>query len=230
MNLKCLLFIVISFLSRPTHALYGGRPLAPGKFSGVASLHLQDPENVTDKAFCAAVLIGPTKVLTAGHCIDVIGLDVYDYSLKLVNDPEVLRVKIAGVIHRVKSVTLAESYFESSDFRGEDVAVIELQEKSTATPIPVTSSKSLQVDLPVTMVAHGKSGHSVVKAVEKFSGHRLLRLDGTFTRSCAGDSGGAIIIETAGRYELAGLILSDGEGCERRDTVSIHPSLATRAL
>ena len=196
----------------------------------MASLHIHDPENVSSKAFCAAVLISPTKVLTAGHCMDVIGMEVYDYALRLVNEPQLLRVNIAGKKHVAKSVTFARSYFEASGFEGEDLAVIELQEKSFATPIPVTTIKNLRVHVPVTLVAHGKEGNSIIKSVNQLGEHRITTLDGTFTRACAGDSGGAIIVENAGRYELAGIILTDGVGCERRDTLSIHPSLSTRSL
>jgi len=230
MNLKWILFLIFSFLSRPTFALYGARVVSAGKFSGVASLHLQDPENSTNRAFCAAVLISPTKVLTAGHCIDVIGMEVYDFSMRLINDPQLLRVKIAGKNHEVKSVYYAPSYFEAAGFEGEDVAVIELKEKSFATPLPVASASALSLNRAVTLVAHGLEGKSRIKYLKQLNGHRMMTFDGGTSGACAGDSGGAVIIENKGRFELAGIILSEGEGCERKDSWSVHPSLTTRSL
>ncbi len=211
-----------------TYALYGAHPASGLLSKAVVSLHLQDPEHASEKAFCSGVLITPTKVLTAGHCIDVIGLELYEMSTKLIYEPEILRVNILGQKVKVKSVRFATSYFDSSGFEGEDVAVIELQQASVATPISIAPKNSLHVGAKAKMIAHGQESLSVIKSMTSYAHHTVMALDGSKSGVCSGDSGGALLVERNGKYELAGILLSENQGCTKSDFWSVSPSPSSR--
>lgn len=217
------LFIFVLSISEFSHALYGGRTLpARSELDAIVSLHLSDPYEPQYDFFCSGVLIAPDKVLTTGHCIDVMASEVYSMWNIFAYEPELIKVKIAGVKYPVADVIFAPTYFEAPGFEGEDLAIVKLQKAVTSIrPMKFASRASLKVNQPVTLVARGQIAETTISALKTYGKHLVIESNGSRAGICAGDSGGALLIKNAKEYQLAGILSSPDEGCEKRTGVSI---------
>lgn len=202
-----LLFFALFFVQN-AFALYGGK-VEVSFDSYVVSLHNNG------KNFCNGVLISPTLVLTAGHCIDGQGREEFDSSHGLIYQPEKLLVRFGSVYIKGKAVTFASSYFEGLGFDTEDLALIEL-----AAPVKNVKSISFarKADLvnktPVTLIARNRRVGGVLSHVRNYGAVAVLFIDKA-SGACLGDSGGAIVINKNGEPKLAGILMYNGEAnCE----------------
>lgn len=212
------LFIFL-FITQSAFALYGSK-VETSHEAFVVSLHIKDARNPKFDFFCIGVLISKTKVLTAGHCIDVMGLEIYDYSHGLIYMPEVVAVKVGGKSIRAKSVTISPMYFEGNGLEAEDLAIIELETPVTnVQPIPFASKAAITKEKHLTLIARGKKTTAYRSTIK---GRALIINESAGT--CRGDSGGAVVINENGQQRLAGILIYDGaDTCERKTGYAYLP-------
>ncbi len=104
MRIHALLFF---FLSQSAFALYGARPVASQK-------HLVTLQ-VGNEVFCQGVVIAKNKVLTAGHCIEGMGVKLKENPHILTYYPDTVIVKSGSEMVRAVSITFAPTMFDSPD-------------------------------------------------------------------------------------------------------------------
>lgn len=225
MKLKLALMIFLFSISDLTHALYGARPLLNGQHQAVVSLHLNDPQNPQYDFFCNGVVIAPDKILTAGHCIEGMATEVYEKWFIFSYEPQLLKVKVAGVRYEVAEVTLAPGYTENSGFAGEDLAIIQLKKTVSIPPMKLARRNDLRSGVPAALVARGKIADTTISRSVIFGGNIVTYSDGSRSGVCQGDSGGAMIIRKNGEDLLAGIISVQTSGCERQDAAAVFPKI-----
>jgi secreted trypsin-like serine protease len=221
-----LLFILIS-LSDLSHALYGSKAVGVNpSLNAVVSLHLSDAEKPEYDFFCSGVLVAPDKILTTGHCIEVMATEVYEQWNIFSYEPEKLKVKIAGVKYAVADVILAPSYFESVGLDAEDLALIKLKKPVTSVkPFKLAPINSLKAKQAASLVARGQIAETTILAVKKYAHTSVVFTDGSKAGVCAGDSGGALLVKSGSEYLLAGILSAQEEGCPKKSGISIFPKI-----
>lgn len=227
MNFKVVLLFILVSLSDLSHALYGGKSVSKDPaYSAVVSLHLSDAEKPQYDFFCSGVLVAPDKILTTGHCIEVMATEAYEQWNLFSYEPEKLKVKIAGVKYAVADVILAPSYFESNGLDAEDLALVKLKKPiTTVKPLKISPFNTLKVKQAVTLVARGQMAESTIIAIKKFPKTSAIFTDGAKSGVCAGDSGGALLVKSGSEFLLAGILSVQEEGCPRKAGLSIYPKI-----
>lgn len=217
------LFFLLISISDLSHALYGARPLtASANLSSIVTLHLNDPDHPEYDSFCSGVLIAANKVLTTGHCIEVMGTEIYDQWNRFSYEPNLIKIKAAGVKYEVADVIIAPSYTEAVGFEGEDLAMIILKKPITSIrPMRLMAKSALKKGLSVSLVARGKIADSRITAVKNYSGNTVIFTDGSKAGVCEGDSGGALLVKSSDGYLLAGILSAQSEGCYKQTGVSL---------
>lgn len=167
---------------------------------------------LTSSYICSGVLVGPSEVLTAGHCTAT-AAPANDYS-----------VVVGGGTYGVSSVHFNSSYDVSGDVVENapyDTGMLLLSSPVTgATPIPVLRSLPVEVGDPATIYGYGTNENSGLPDrdptengkraniyVEDVSGGLLSssHLFGLVNAStCAGDSGGPMVQAIAGHSAVVG--------------------------
>lgn len=203
-----LLFLLL-LIAQNAFALYGSK-VQEANEGYVVSLYLNDQNHPDKGFFCNGVLISSTKVLTAGHCIDAMGLDVYEMSQALVYKPSRIKVSVGGKMIRAKSVTFSDSYFESSGYEASDLALIELSSTvSNVSPVRIAGRNLLTNGRKLTLIARGSKVDTKLIQARNYAQNSILFLDKE-AGACAGDSGGAIVVNEKGQQMLAGILMYDG--------------------
>ncbi len=204
------LFFVLLLIAQNAFALYGAK-VETSSEGFVVSLFLNDKENPSHGFFCNGVLISPTKILTAGHCISEMGINVYEMSQALIYYPQRLKVNVGGKMVLAKTVTYAPSYFEGTGHDAEDLALIELRSPVThVKPIQIAIKYSLSRGKEIALIARGTKVNARLLQVRSFSTTTVLYINKN-AGACSGDSGGAIVINEKGRQLLAGILMYDGD-------------------
>jgi secreted trypsin-like serine protease len=227
MNTKLALIFLLVSISDLSHALYGARPVSKSyDYSSVVTLHLNDPNNSEYDFFCSGVLVATDTVLTTGHCIEVMGNEVYEQWSFFTYNPENMKVKAKGVSYEVSDVILAPGYTESFGFEGEDLALIRLKKPlKSMKPFKIAPKNVLKAGTPVTMVAKGMIADTKITAQKIYGQNTVIFTDGTKSGVCSGDSGGALLVKVGNEEMLAGILSAQTEGCERRTGVSVFPRI-----
>lgn len=218
-----LLFFIL--FAENSYALYG-KVVKQAKEKFVVSLSLDENHKRGFEDFCSGVLISPTKVLTAGHCINGIGHMAYGMSMALVYRPYHLFIEVGDEVIEASSVTYSPDYFESRFFDGEDLALIHLSKVvKFVKPIKITDRKLIS-GLPLTLIARERKVETKLTEARTFGNAGVLFLDSA-AGACAGDSGGAVVVqEKSGEPELAGILMYAGkEKCERKTGHAYFPKV-----
>lgn len=224
MTIKLALLFLFLSLSLNAFALYGAKDIKnPAQFAAVVSLHLNDPNESEYDDFCSGVLVSSTKILTTGHCVEVMGTELYEQWNFFENNPAFLKVKVAGKKVDVADVILAPTYAEAQGFEGEDLAMIVLKKPVTVKPYKILPRYLVKKGLPVTLVAGGKMAETSIITAKSYAGNLVSFMDGSKAGVCGGDSGGAMLVQQNGEYFLAGLLSAQTEGCYRQTGVAIYP-------
>lgn len=213
MRIHALLFF---FVSQSALALYGGRP-AP------VATHLVKLQ-VNQEVFCQAVAISQTKFLTAGHCIEQMGLRLRENPQILTYYPETVSVVSDSATAQAKTITFAPTMFDSPDILAEDLALVEISSPLKGVQVlPVAMKSDLVPGASVLLTSFDKE--APVKLLRKVSGTESLVLisDGSKSGICQGDSGGALLLLKNGKKFLAGVLAARSAGCARKHSVSYFP-------
>lgn len=216
------LFFFLVAISDLSHALYGGRALSNQSLDAIVSIHLNDPSEPKYDEFCSGVLIAADKVLTTGHCMEVMATEVYEQWNLFSYEPELLKVKIKGVKVDVADVVIAPTYTEAQGFEGEDLAIIKLKRPvSNVKPLKLFSKSALRVNMPVSLVARRKIADTTIKSLKSYAGNLVIFTEGSRAGVCQGDSGGALVVKSGTEYYLAGILSAQEPGCVKQTGVSI---------
>lgn len=216
MRIHALLFFLLS-ISQVAFGLdlYGGRP--------ARNPHLVKL-STNGRSFCQGVAITPTKVLTSGHCIEAMGLEIRENSQLLTYYPEM--VNVAGSSDRVqaKVITLAPTYFDSSAADAEDLALIELPRALRGVEIlPVADARDLTPGTKILLTSNKEEADSKILQRIRGLGGLIIKSDGTNAGICQGDSGGALILVKNGKRFLAGILSAQSTGCMRKHVLAYFP-------
>ncbi|HEY4057305.1 MAG TPA: trypsin-like serine protease, partial [Kofleriaceae bacterium] len=155
---------------------------------------------------CTAVLVAPTVLLTAAHCVDATDHPSYIYGIFPGDDATQYDTLVKLIPHLlpVTAVHPHPSYTPTADFSMDyDIATVELQDALPVAPLPMrtTAVTPALVNTPATIIGYGQTTYmqfnqkryqamTVVTAVE---GDTIVVGDNV-KRSCLGDSGGPAII------------------------------------
>lgn len=211
-----LLFLSL-FFAHNAFALYGSKVEVSNDAYVVSLLN-------NGKNFCNGVLISPTKVVTAGHCIDSQGQEEFGTSHGLLYEPEKLIVRVGGANIRAKTVTLAQSYFEGQGFDAEDLALVELSVPvKNVKPIKIALKSELVNQTKLTLIAKNKKVSATLLFARSYGTVAALFID-KISGACLGDSGGAIVLNKNGEPKLAGILMYSGEAaCTKKTSYGYFP-------
>jgi secreted trypsin-like serine protease len=128
----------LALLPGSAFAVVGGKDAPDGVYPYVANV------DISGSATCTGSLVAPTWVITAGHCAAVTGavgvpllatLPAYSYTVTL---GTVNTDGAGGEQHGVKSVHVDPDY-AATNGTGSDVALLELSEPATVTPVQIVA-------------------------------------------------------------------------------------------
>lgn len=218
MRIHALIFFLFFAASggQSAFALYGARP-------ATSTAHLVKLQ-VNQEVFCQAVVIAPTKFLTAGHCIQQLGLHYREESLLLTYYPEVVSVVSGKESRQAFSITFAPTMFDSPNVLSEDLALVEISSPLKGVEVlPFAPRADLVPGAAVLLTSYDQE--APVRILKKASGTQSLVLmtDGSKSGICQGDSGGALLLLKNGKKYLAGVLSARAAGCAKRNSISYFP-------
>lgn len=183
------------------------------------------PQDVSVLATCTATLIAPDVLLTAAHCVDAENHPDWNFGVFPGSDASAYPTAASLIPHLlpVSAVHAAPNYDHDAPFYA-DIAIVELAEPMTETPIPVRF-EDLPTSLvggPARIIGYGQTVYGTANA-QKHSAETVLEaIDGSDTitvgdaehRTCVGDSGGPALVVIDGVETLVGVnSYTDTTGC-----------------
>ncbi len=211
-------FVLVASVASPA---FGDEPIIGGSMDAndpAVVLLAAYPANMSTLFTCSAVVVSPSHLLTAAHCLDHPG---YTFGVYYGADASAYStlVELAPQLSPVTAVHMYPGYQTASPFEG-DIGVVDLATATAVTPLMFDRSPPTAdlVNMPVRIVGYGEtvyetpnqvrySASTIVASLD--TGDTLLIGDATH-RTCVGDSGGPAI--------YGGIVLgidsySDTTGC-----------------
>jgi secreted trypsin-like serine protease len=223
--------------------ILGGSIAAPGQFPWMVALVDPRAVNAADGQFCGGSLIAPRVVITAGHCVYGATADEMDAVVgrtRLSRGDDGQRIKVTRIVRHpgYDPTTLVN-----------DVALLQLAEPATVTPLALDGPGDTGAEKPATPVtvsgwgttAEGGDGSDDLRfvrlRVRSASACQAIYDDVSATRtvcagssragedSCQGDSGGPLTRGADASARLVALV-SYGAGCGRRGVPGVYTRVA----
>jgi secreted trypsin-like serine protease len=239
-----------AYADGPHAQVVGGTQAAPGEYPAQAFVD-------NGLASCGGSLMAPTKVLTAAHCVTFEGttLDIPAPSFHLCLGQTNISSCQSANTYGVSSVEHNASYDASS--ARSDVALLTLNRPAPFTPLPLaapspqpaapgvnariigwgqtsesgsTSNNLLKADVPIVSDAQCDTDYQAPRSgSEQFDSATMICAgDGTHD-TCAGDSGGPMMVSDGARLVLIG-VTSWGEGCARMAFPGVYARVGSEPL
>ena len=220
------------------HEIVGGTVAQAGTWPGTVAVYIDGAQG------CGGTLVAPKWVVTAGHCVSSPSSENGGFD------------KIVAKKHKLsasggESINVKKAYrhpdFDSSTMDN-DIALLELEEESTETPVKFLQAgdvaKTLVEDAKLTVVGWGTTSEGSYSTSDDlrqvdvpfitndtckgFSQYEDL-VDNQFCAgyttsgkdSCQGDSGGPIYVKVGSETFQAGLV-SWGIGCGRAEQPGVY--------
>lgn len=235
---------------RARSSIVGGGPANPAQWPYAVAIFRKGHRH------CTGSVIGPTKVLTAGHC--VAGFNLANFQV-IVGRPD-LRAKTAGQVIGVSSGRVHPD-FEQTGLH--DVAVLNLAQPTSAPPVALASAQqSAAATVPgATLRVAGfgatnpfgvhlspflkqtfeivRTDHRCLKAYTRdlFAPESMIcslgakrKKPGRFkihTSACSGDSGGPLVADTPTGAVQVGTVSFGGALCGLPAAPSVYSRVAT---
>ena len=235
--------------ARARASIVGGGPANPAQWPYAVAIFRKGHMH------CSGSVIGPTKVLTAGHC--VAGFNLANFQV-IIGRPD-LRVKSAGQVIGVSSGRVHPD-FEQTGLH--DVAVLNLAQPTSAPPVPLASpQQSAAATVPgatLRVAGYGatnpfgvhlsrflkqtfevvRTDHRCLKAYTRdlFAPESMIcslgakrKKPGRFkihTSACSGDSGGPLIADTPTGAVEVGTVSFGGALCGLPAAPSVYSRVA----
>ncbi len=186
----------------PASALLGGTGVHEGDTLAALSVLIVSPQG-----YCSGALIAPTKVLTAAHCVTAERLAAMSHATGR-----------KGKLIAVSGVAVNPGY-NPSEWKARrvtvDLAVLTLAEPMPLAPVAIDSGPIPQNGETLTLTGFGPdapNGQTMAGVLRKIDlpvtgqpGRLQVRLAGTGSGGCEGDSGGPALRGT-GPYRLTGVV------------------------
>lgn len=141
-------------------------------YSGVGAMVLYDAEW---KYGCSGTVISPVWVLTAAHCLSLVG-----------DSPEDPLFRIAGVDYEIAGTVIHEKWGSPASDMNFDIALIKVATKITGVPFAPLYSGTDEVGKVGTNVGFGMTGDGYYGAVAtdnvKRAGHNMISATGGYPR------------------------------------------------
>ncbi|HEY4176334.1 MAG TPA: S1 family peptidase [Kofleriaceae bacterium] len=205
-------------VSTDEQAIIGGEASAG---SSAVVMLVGYPSDMSVLQSCTAVLIAPTFLLTAAHCVDATDHPNYTYGIFPGDDATQYDTLVKLIPHLlpVTAVHPHPSYTPDLPFTADyDIAIVELHDALPVAPLPMrtTPITSAIANTSAQIIGYGQTTYqqfnqkrfqamTVVTAVE---GDTIVVGD-SVKRSCLGDSGGPALIGG----EVAGIDSYGPTGC-----------------
>jgi secreted trypsin-like serine protease len=221
--------------------IVGGVDVADGNNAFVVLLR-----DRRDNFQCGASLVAPTLLVTAAHCIPVVGQQG-SAVVGRTDRTDVTR----GAVHRFTSIFVHPGYRRADG--GNDLAFIELSEPVLGIePLGIVPVQNLDAlaGLPVTVAGwgalrEGGPGPNRMQEVEvdvdtsvrcaqayprEFDQASMFCASRLRKDSCQGDSGGPIFLKPEGAAPIQVGVVSWGYGCARPESPGVYTRLDSQEL
>ncbi|MFI5730814.1 S1 family peptidase [Kribbella sp. NPDC051587] len=219
----------------PAYAMTGGTPARSADapwMVGIANVADKPGEPYLQRYRCGGVLVSPTRVLTAGHCLDYAATGDVEFHI----GSRIVQAKAFSTHpgYRMMSSTVDPNN-PQAEVAVNDLTIVELARPVRGVrPLPL-AREALQPGATLTVFGHGitappgpgttyseallkadlKVQSPSVCAAEDKSGAAsdpsVLCAQAPAMNVCPGDSGGPVVAREHGRLVLAGLVSSGGE-------------------
>ncbi len=249
---RILLAVLVLAVVVPTAAatprvpqVIGGTPAPAGKYPFTVALAFRGNGSLWENQYCAGTLIAPQRVITAAHCV----ADVFTDEIAVVAGRDNLLTG-SGQTVRVDDIVTYPGY-DATGFGSGDIAVLHLHRAITgiapaaiATSLPAPGSD-------VQIVGWGRTNpdgafpsqlqEATVQVVDDTACRDAYQtgfvvasmfcagVPGGGVDTCSGDSGGPLLVDVAGTFQLAG-VTDSGLSCALAGYPGLYARVTDPAL